>query len=217
MTARRCTVVTGGADNWFTPFVERLVERLGRTADATLLFSHDEVTRSDIVFYLGYHSVVPLATLALSGNNVVVHGSDLPHGRGWSPLSWQILEGRDEITLTLFEATESVDAGPIYFKETVEFDGTELVEELRAIIGERTISLCEKFVEQLPDISSNGQNQVGSPTYYRRRTADDSRIDPTISIAEQFNLFRIVDNDRYPAFFEWRDRRYYLRIESSDV
>jgi methionyl-tRNA formyltransferase len=216
-TALRCTVVTSGTDNWFTPFAERLVESLGSAAHATLLFSHDEVEKSDIVFYLSYHSVVPPAALALGVNNVVVHGSDLPHGRGWSPLTWQILEGRDEISLTLFEATGSVDAGPIYFKEKVEFDGTELLEELREIIGERSISLCETFIDQYPQIINDRREQVGSATYYRRRTPEDSRIDINLSIMQQINLFRVADNDRYPVFFEWNDRRYYLRIERSDV
>ncbi len=217
VTALRCTVVTSGTDNWFTPFAERLVERLGSTGHATLLFSHDEVEKSDIVFYLSYDSVVPPATLALGGNNVVVHGSDLPHGRGWSPLTWQILEGRNEITLTVFEATGSVDAGPIYLKENVKFNGRELLEELRAVVAERSILLCQSFIEQFPQIVNNRHDQVGSPTYYQRRYPEDSRIDPNLTIAQQINLFRVVDNDRYPAFFEWNERRYYLRIESSDV
>jgi methionyl-tRNA formyltransferase len=217
VTPSRCTVVTRGVDNWFTPFAEQLVEELSPTADATLLFCHEDVEKSDIVFYLSYHSVVPQAILALGGNNVVVHASDLPHGRGWSPLTWQVLEGREEITLTLFEATDSVDAGPIYIQKNLELSGTELIEELREVIGIQTISICAQFVTQFSQMVNNSHEQVGLATYYRRRTPDDSRIDPSRSIEEQFNLLRVVDNDRYPAFFELNNRRYYLRIESSGV
>ena len=213
----RCTVVTGGVDNWFTPFAEQLVEELSPTADATLLFCHEDVEKSDIVFYLSYHSVVPQAVLALGGNNLVVHASDLPHGRGWSPLTWQVLEGREGITLTLFEATDSVDAGPIYIQKNLELSGTELIKELREVIGIQTISICAQFVTQFFQMVNNSHEQVGLATYYRRRTPDDSRIDPSRSIEDQFNLLRVVDNDRYPAFFELNNRRYYLRIESSGV
>jgi methionyl-tRNA formyltransferase len=38
-------------------------------------------------------------------------------------------------------------------------------------------------------------------------------LDPQKSLAEQFNILRVVDNDRYPAFFEWNGRRYNLKIE----
>ena len=34
-----------------------------------------------------------------------------------------------------------------------------------------------------------------------KRTPADSEIDPGKSILEQFNLLRIVDSERYPAFF----------------
>lgn len=217
VTPLHCTVVTKGADNWFTPFAEQLVEELSPTVDATLLFSHEDVEQSDIVFYLSYHSVVPSAILALGGNNVVVHASDLPHGRGWSPLTWQVLAGQDEITLTLFEATASVDSGPIYIKKSLKLSGTELIEELREVVGSQTISICAQFVAQFPQLVADRQEQAGLVTYYRRRTPEDSRIDPTQSIEKQFNLLRVVDNDKYPAFFDFNNRRYYLRIESSSV
>ena len=112
MTRLKCTVVTNEEQNWFVPFARHLVEQLKRVADASLVFSHCAVYPSDIVFYLGYHSIVSDDVLALSGNNVVVHESNLPKGRGWTPLTWQVLEGHDQITLTLFEATTRVDAGP---------------------------------------------------------------------------------------------------------
>jgi methionyl-tRNA formyltransferase len=52
-----------------------------------------------------------------------------------------------------------------------------------------------------------------APTYYRRRTPEDSRLDPQRSIAEQFDLLRVVDPDRFPAFFDLCGHRYVVRIE----
>ena len=45
----------------------------------------------------------------------------------------------------------------------------------------------------------------------------DSRLDPDDTIAQQFNLLRVVDNERYPAFFELLGRRYILKIEAADT
>ena len=49
-------------------------------------------------------------------NNLVVHASDLPNGKGWSPLTWQILDGKKKIHVSLIEADEKVDSGKIYKK-----------------------------------------------------------------------------------------------------
>ena len=49
----------------------------------------------------------------LSKHSLVVHSSNLPQGKGWSPMTWQIIEGKNKITNTLFEAVSAVvKAGP---------------------------------------------------------------------------------------------------------
>jgi len=47
----------------------------------------------------------------------------------------------------------------------------------------------------------------------RKRVPDDSRIDPNESIAKQFNLLRLADAKRYPAFFEYLGVKYVIKIE----
>jgi len=216
MTRLKCTVVTNEEQNWFVPFARHLVEQLKRVTDASLVFSHCAVYPSDIVFYLSYHSIVSDDVLALSGNNVVVHESNLPKGRGWAPLTWQVLEGHDQITLTLFEATTRVDAGPIYLQEQLSFNGTELIDEMRELVGALTISMCQNFVDNYPQVVQSATQQTGESTYYSRRIPSDSRLDPEKTITEQFNLLRVVDNECYPAFFELYGRRYLLTIEACD-
>jgi hypothetical protein len=77
------------------------------------------------------------------------------------------------------------------------------------------MEMCEAFLSDWPQILSKGIAQTGEPSFYKKRTPGDSRLDPQKSLAEQFNLLRVVDNDRYPAFFEWNGRRYNLKIELS--
>ncbi len=64
-------------------------------------------------------------------HNLVIHESDLPKGKGWSPVTWQVLEGKDVIPITLFEAAKNVDAGDIYLQEFIHLDGSELLEEIK--------------------------------------------------------------------------------------
>ena len=59
--------------------------------------------------------------------------------------------------------------------------------------------------------------QSGPPgVYLRKRTPKDSRLDPDKTIAEQFELLRVVDSQRFPAFFEYRGKRYLIKIEKDE-
>jgi len=150
--------------------------------------------------------------LALHRHNLVVHESALPQGQGWSPMTWQILEGASRIPITLFEATAALDAGPIYLQQQIALQGHELLEEWRALQAEATLELCLAWFDRYREVVATGQAQQGESSHYRRRRPADSQLDPERSLAEQFNLLRVADNQRYPAFFDWLGRRYVLQV-----
>jgi methionyl-tRNA formyltransferase len=142
-----------------------------------------------------------------------VHESDLPLGRGWSPLTWQILEGENLIPVALIEAEDLVDSGAVYAKEYMHFSGDELVDELREKQAISTIKLCQNFVRDFPDNLIFAKRQVGATSSYPRRGLEDSRLDINKTIADQFNLLRVVDNEKYPAYFEINGNKFILKIE----
>ena len=74
--------------------------------DHTVVWKHNvsQVGNGDIVFYLSCGQIAPVDMLSRNKHNLVVHESALPDGKGWSPLTWQIIEGKNEIPITLFEA-----------------------------------------------------------------------------------------------------------------
>ena len=86
------------------------------------------------------------------------------------------------------------------------------MDELREIQGKATIELCVRFISDYDNVVQNAREQVGEGSFYRRRTPKDSRIDENLAIREQFNLLRVVDNERYPAFFFHNGCKYVLRI-----
>lgn len=195
-----------------SPHVERLkteLEQRGHTVSRH--DRHQDLPRADVCFLLSCERIVPHESLARADVALVCHPSDLPRGRGFSPLAWQIVEGANRIPVTLFEAVAKVDAGPIHGQGWIELDGHELNDEIKARQGEVTRRLCVDFVDRWPDVE--GREQQGEPTWYPRRTAASSELDPEKSIAEQFDLLRVVDNERYPAHFRYRGHRYTLRIE----
>ena len=54
--------------------------------------------------------------------------------------------------------------------------------------------------------------QEGEETFYNRRNSKDAELDINKTIKEQFNLLRISDNERYPAFFKIEGKKYSLKI-----
>jgi len=171
--------------------------------------------KAELCFYLSYGRIVPPEQLGRFAHNLVVHESDLPAGKGWSPLSWQVLAARNEIAVTLFEAAAKVDSGPIYGQARMTLDGTELVERLRDQQSRVTFQLCQDFIDRYPASLTQARPQSGADSFYPRRKPADSRLDPAGSIQEQFPLLRIVDNARYPAFFERNGRRYRIEIHEA--
>ncbi len=198
-------------DSWIVPYAKRLTDMLnskGRKAE--LIKSEDKIKKGDILVMLSWLHIIKKKTLNLHFYNLVVHESALPQSKGWSPLTWQILEGKNKIPITLFEAVEEVDSGPIYFQDIIKFQGHELVDELRGRQGQKTIGLVMKFVNSYPKII--GKKQKGKETFYERRTPKDSKIDIRQSITKLFNNFRVADNEKYPIFFEYKGCRYILKI-----
>lgn len=203
-------ILIDNPQSWIIPFAEELmVELKRREHDVCLLNSADMVDKGDILFLLSCEHI--FKKLNLNTHNLVVHESALPLGKGWSPVSWQILEGRNIIPVTLFEADTEVDSGDIYFQESIEFDGSELVDEIRQKQGLATIKLALKFVDSYNCLTP--QKQKGEPTYYPRRTPKDSELNVDKTISEQFNLLRVCDNERYPAFFYLGGIKYIIKIE----
>ena len=139
----------------------------------------------DIVFVLGYTKILP--NNFIKGNKLVllVHESDLPEGRGFAPVQWQILEGKSKIVVSLIEMTQEVDAGCIVEQTMIEFDGTELFQEIRTIQAEATFALIKKFLSSYPVFSRRVQK--GEPTYYPKRTLLDSEINVELKYKEKFS------------------------------
>lgn len=175
------------------------------------IYNEREVKNFDIVFVLGYTKLLQDETLESNEQLLVVHESDLPKGRGFAPMQWQILDGKNNITVCLLKVSSEADKGDIYEKMIISLDGTELYDELRIKQAKTTFELIECFLKKFPDV--NLTKQVGEPTTYRRRKPSDSELDVDQTIRNQFNLLRICNNNDWPAFFEIAGVKYKLKIE----
>lgn len=209
--------IVSDESSWFSQYIPVLLEELQKQNHSTN-WTHDldKILDADITFFIGCFKIAKSHQLARSKHNLVVHESALPAGKGWSPVSWQVLEGKNEIPVCLLDASEKVDSGNIYLRSIMNLTGSELVDEIRIIQAKVTFDLCRTFVSNFPHVLEKGSPQVGQSSSYTRRTAKDSQIDLDKSINDQFNLFRIVDNDNYPAYFIKNGQKYILKIYKSE-
>ncbi len=195
--------------SWIIPYAQNLAKDLVKQGyEAILLTEQKDVVSGDILILLSCEQL--FKKLNLNKHNLVIHESDLPKGKGWSPLTWQVLEGKHRIPVTLFEAEEHVDSGPVYNQVFIELDGTELIDELRTKQFEATRILIVDFIQKYPDIVPVAQQGLSS--FYSRRRPVDSLLDISKPLQEQFNLLRVCDNERYPAYFEQNGVKYILKI-----
>jgi len=137
---------------------------------------------------------------------VAFHMTDLPYGRGGSPLQNLIERGHDSTKITAFRMTGELDAGPIYCKTEMSLDGA--AHEIYTRAAEISLDLIAHIVANEPvPAPQNG----GPTTSFERRHPEDSLI-YTLTIPELYDHIRMLDADGYPrAFLEWDDYRFEFR------
>jgi methionyl-tRNA formyltransferase len=211
----KITILTDNPNSWILPYVEELKKELSEVHDIHHVYkTSDIIGGGDIMLVLSCEKILKSEYLKLHKSNVVVHPSKVPLGKGWSPLAWQVLEGCNNIPVSLFEAVEAVDAGDVYIVDYIELEGHELNEEIKHKQGLITMKMVNRYIAEFD--SMIGIPQSGEQTFYPRRRQKENELDINKTIAEQFNLFRVVDNERYPAHFYINEKKYILKIYKDD-
>lgn len=173
-------------------------------------FDYRKIKNQEIVFVLSYTKKLPKKFLNQNKLILIIHESRLPKGKGFSPVQWQILENKNKIVVSLILASNMIDSGEIILKDKLEFNGTELYEEIREKQALANLRLINKFLINYPKFKKN--KQKGTSTYYRRRIPEDSEININKNIKSQINLFRISNNNAWPSYFIYKNKKYILKI-----
>lgn len=195
------------------PVYGRLQEWAARQnlAAVTLVTGHDPLPGGELLFLVSCTRLVGRDEMHRYRHTLVLHASNLPEGRGWSPHIWAIVNGANQVVVSLLEAADKVDRGRIWAQRSFMLDGTELFDEINERLFSAELQLIEVAIRERDAIVPGLQDERRA-TYWPRRTPDHSRIDPTRSIAEQFDLLRVCDPNRFPAFFDLRGERYTIRL-----
>lgn len=183
--------------------------------EVELVQRKSDLACGEILFLVSCSEIIDAKVRDKYSATLVLHASDLPKGRGWSPHIWEIVNGADSITVTLLEAEDKVDSGRIWHKLEIPVPKHALWDEINQLLFEAEVELINFAVQNFGTASPALQKTTKSANYYPRRTPADSRVDVNKSIAEQFDLIRVCDPNRFPAYFEYLGIRYTLKLEKT--
>ena len=182
--------------------------------EVRIVHDRGDLPGGDVLFLVSCSQVIRDAERKRYRATLVLHASDLPKGRGWSPHVWSILNGESEITVCALTAADPVDSGDVWLRRKFTLEGHEVLVEINRALFRAELELMTQVVEQFERIKP--EPQTGDPgAYMPKRTPEHSRLDPHKTIAEQFELLRVADPVRYPAFMDFRGHRYLLKIEKA--
>jgi methionyl-tRNA formyltransferase len=146
------------------------------------------------VFFPHWSHLIP-ADVYKNFECVILHMTDLPFGRGGSPLQNLITRGIYETQLSALKCVEEVDAGPIYLKRPLSLHGT--AEEIFL----RASEIVEKMIIEIIKTNPQPIAQVGEPTFFKRRKPEQGNLLDAKSLDQAFDLIRMLDADGYPNAF----------------
>jgi len=137
---------------------------------------------------------------------IVFHMTDLPFGRGGSPLQNLIARGMEKTQVSAIRVVEEMDAGPVYLKRPLCLHGSATEIYLRA--ARLVYEMLDAILVRRPV----PQPQMGEVVQFRRRAPAESGIPATLSLEQLYDFIRMLDAEGYPqAFLEHEGFRYEFR------
>ena len=123
---------------------------------------------------------------------IVFHMTDLPYGRGGSPLQNLIVRGHKETKISALRVGKGLDTGDIYIKKPLSLYGS--AEEIYL----RANGIIETMIAEIIQTDPEPQKQTGEPVEFKRRKAADSDISGLNDIDTIYDYIRMLDAEGYP-------------------
>jgi methionyl-tRNA formyltransferase len=145
---------------------------------------------------------------------ILFHMTDVPYGRGGSPLQNLILRKHLTTKVSALRMMSELDAGPVYAKKELSLDGS--AEE----IFERLADCCFSLIKDIIKNEPSPIPQTGDVVSFSRRKPAQSELPVEADAEGIYDHIRMLDADGYPkAFLEhngWRLEFDRARMEGDD-
>lgn len=153
-----------------------------------------EKIQPDYIFFPHWSYIIP-EKIYENFDCVVFHMTDLPYGRGGSPLQNLIVRGHQETKVSALKVAKGLDTGPIYLKRDLSLLGT--AEEIFLRVGKTIQEMIIEIIENQPI----PVEQSGEATVFKRRKPAQSNIADLEDLESLFDYIRMLDAEAYPKAF----------------
>ncbi len=113
-----------------------------------------------------------------------LHGSLLPRWRGAAPIQRAIMAGDRQTGVQIMRMSEGLDEGPILLSEVLDIRPDDTAASLSDRMSHTGASLWPRALAAIERGGVEGTPQVGEPTYARKISPAEARIDWTRPAAE---------------------------------
>ncbi len=128
---------------------------------------------------------------------IVFHMTDLPYGRGGSPLQNLIVRGKTKTKISALKVKKGLDTGEIYLKKSLSLSGTA------KDIFIRSSSVIQQMIEEIILENPFPKKQKGEVVLFQRRKPEDGNIEFINETSEVYDYIRMLDCEGYPnAYIE---------------
>ncbi|HEV8512084.1 MAG TPA: formyltransferase family protein [Cyclobacteriaceae bacterium] len=148
----------------------------------------------DFVFFLHWSYIIP-KEIHRKFKCVVFHMTDLPFGRGGSPLQNLIIRGFKDTVISAIRVEEGIDTGPVFLKKGLQLTGS--AEEIFIRAG----AIMFDMIQEIIDRNLIPVPQVGEVTLFKRRTPSESNVQFILEKEKMYDMIRMLDADNYPKAF----------------
>lgn len=169
---------------------EHEIKIIGNKEDFS--FRRVDLFKPDYIFFPHWSYIIP-DYIYRNYTCVVFHMTDLPFGRGGSPLQNLIVRGIKETKISAIKVEKEIDAGDVYLKESLSLSGS--AEEIYIRASE---VIFNKMIPQFLETNLQLMKQQGIPVYFKRRTAEESELNVTMSLDKIYDYIRMLDAEGYP-------------------
>ncbi len=190
------------------------------TDKSELTFENISNINPRYVFFPHWSWIIP-AEIYENFECIVFHMTDLPYGRGGSPLQNLIINGRYNTKISALKVCKELDAGDIYKKYPINISEGN-ADEIFTRISDAI------FSEMIPYIIDNNISpspQIGEPFCFSRRSPEQSEIPEGLSQRQMYDYVRMLDGEGYPVAytkygkgrFEYRNAQFIDGVFSAQV
>lgn len=150
--------------------------------------------KPDFIFIPHWSNIIP-EEIYNNFNCIVFHMTDLPYGRGGSPLQNLILRNHKETMISAIKVEKNIDAGDIYLKMPISLEGSA------KSIFQKSALVIEKMIYCIINDQLVPYPQIGEPVFFKRRKPSDSNVNSIHNMELLYDYIRMLDCDGYPKAF----------------